>query len=590
MESVDDFNGFRCVTNDNHVWFRRGVKGESAGVSEDSAIGSGWVEMVGSISMVSVAANDQVFAVGSEDRALYFRAGVSFSDLTGKKWRLVQCPMQLSRTSSSMSLCSRRSGSDSPGQKHRSLSSLYKERARVETCAIIENDDETSRSAPTVNLRHKPELWQKPVNSPPAVGSLNEKVTLRHKMNVLEQQAASSAPTAEIFEISGKHFETPLKNPRAWSPVRSVGSMVGTEAHPETDSAVFDADTTRDSGVFGEDDDHGGSQYWAECDVIWTGCSAGAVTCDPNQLPNWFSDVVSTSQTELAQPWRLKILDDLKTRFDTLNIEVEKYEKAVEKSSWVKSGEAKAAKPFGAFEECMIELEWVSSSGTGLDSGTLTILNPDGVTTKMQFSLSEITCILCCSEPGNARLAIHAPRLPVGSSPIKLQFTGDTDLEDWLSHLTSVCCQINEVQGRPANNSIWLTSSLGDVLVYDPTNLKATQLQTDNGLFRQEIDVSVAETPYYNTLFSGMSVGTVLEISGCVYDDADQIRFDLQCHPTVIAKHKVEKYRRVAFHLNPRFSEKTIVMNSMENSEWLTETRLDRMIFAAGSEYNLLIR
>lgn len=41
-------------------------------------------------------------------------------------------------------------------------------------------------------------------------------------------------------------------------------------AHPESDSAVFDADSTRGSGVFGEDDDHGGSQYWAECDVTGT--------------------------------------------------------------------------------------------------------------------------------------------------------------------------------------------------------------------------------------------------------------------------------------------------------------------------------
>lgn len=548
-------NAVWCVTNDNHVWFRRGVKGEAAGISEDAAIGSGWVEMVGNISMVSVAANDQVFAVGSEDRCLYFRSGVSFSDLTGKKWRLIQCPMQLSRTSSSMSLCSRRSGSDSPGQKHRSLSSLYKEKARVETSAIIENDEEQSRSAPTVNPRHKPELWQKPVNSPPAVGSLNEKVTLRQKMNVLcEQQAASSAPNADVFEISGKHFETPLKNPRAWSPVRSVGSMVGTEAHPETDSAVFDADCSRDSGVFGEDDDHGGSQYWAECDVIWTGCSAGAVTCDPNQLPNWFSDVITTSQMELAQPWRLKILEDLKGRaqHQQQSVDFELYEKAVEKSSWVKSGEAKAAKPFGAFEECLIELEWVSSSGSGLDSGTLTILNPDGVTTKMQFSLSEITCVICCSEPGNPRIAIHAPRLPNGSSPIKIQFSGDSDMEDWLSHLSSVCCQINEVHGRPSPNSMWLTSSLGDVLVFDPSNAKTLQRSSDADLYRQEIDVSAAETPYSNTLYNGMSVGTILEISGCVYDDADQIRFDLQCHPMVIAKHKVEKYRRVAFHLNPR--------------------------------------
>lgn len=548
----------RCVTNDNHVWFRRGVKSETAGISEDAAIGSGWVEMVGNISTVSVAANDQVFAVGSDDRALYFRSAVSSTDPTGKKWRPVQCPMQLSRASSSASLCSRRSGSDSPGGKHRSLSSLFKEKARVETSAIIENIDETSRSAPTANPRHQPELWQKPLNSPPSivnVGSLNGKADPRYKIQS-QIATASSAPAAEVYEISGKHFETTLKNPRAWSPVRSVGSMVGTEAHPETDSAVFDADNTRDSMVFGEDDDHGGSQYWAECDVIWTGCSAGAVTVDPNQLPNWFSDAItSASQVELTQSWRLKILEDLKKQSDSISSrnEFEMYEKAVEMSSWVKSGEAKATKPFGVFEECLIELEWVSSSGSGLDSGTLTILNPDGVTTKMQFSLSEITCVICCSEPGTPRLAIHAPRLPHGSSPLKLQFNGDTDLEDWLSHLTSVCCQINEVNGRPSPHSIWVTSNLGDVFVFDPANLKSAQMTNDNDLYTQTIDVSAAETPYHNTLNNSMPVGSILEISGCVYDDADQIRFDLQCHPVMLVKHKVEKHRRVAFHLNPRY-------------------------------------
>lgn len=53
-------NSVWCVTNDNSVWFRRGIKGELAGINEDAAIGSGWVEMTGNISMVSVTSNDQV--------------------------------------------------------------------------------------------------------------------------------------------------------------------------------------------------------------------------------------------------------------------------------------------------------------------------------------------------------------------------------------------------------------------------------------------------------------------------------------------------------------------------------------------------
>lgn len=48
-----------AVTNDKRVWFRKGVKGESTG-STELATGTGWVEMVGTMAMVSVAPNDQV--------------------------------------------------------------------------------------------------------------------------------------------------------------------------------------------------------------------------------------------------------------------------------------------------------------------------------------------------------------------------------------------------------------------------------------------------------------------------------------------------------------------------------------------------
>lgn len=56
-----------------------------------------------------------------------------------------------------------------------------------------------------------------------------------------------------------------------------------------------------------------------------------------------------------------------------------------------------------------------------------------------------------------------------------------------------------------------------------------------------------------NNFFSNrMPPGTELEIRGCVYDDADQIRFDLQCHPNIKVRHKVEKLRMIAMHINPR--------------------------------------
>lgn len=55
---------------------------------------------------------------------------------------------------------------------------------------------------------------------------------------------------------------------------------------------------------------------------------------------------------------------------------------------------------------------------------------------QIQFPVSEITCVVCCSEPGNPRIAVHTPKLN-RSKVIRLQFASDTEMEDWLAHLTS---------------------------------------------------------------------------------------------------------------------------------------------------------
>lgn len=566
IQVVVGFSSVWCITNDNHVWFRRGVCGSISGINEDAAIGSGWVEMIGSMSSISVAANDQVFAIGSEDRSLYFRSGVSSADPTGKKWKLIQCQMQMSRNSSNMSLNSRRSSTGSPN-RHRSFSSI-KYHQQESTISIQEDDEEQSRSAP-VN-HQKPDLWRKP----------SEDDALK---NISKECVASSCPIAnDVYEISGKH----LKNPRAWSPVRSVGSVVGIEAHPESDSAVFEADRpNRDSGVFGEDD-FIGSQY-IECDITWINVAAGAVSIDTSQLPNWFNDSTEDSKAELTKPWRLKILESLKFRNSKQENGFEDYEKVAESSSWVKSSEVRIAKVNGLYEDCLIELEWVSSI-SGMDSGTFTVLNSDGISTKMQFSLSEISCIMSCSEPGHPRLAIHAPRLPVGLSPLILQFSGDSELEDWLSHLSSVTCQLNDVSGKPSKNSIWATSQLGEVFVFDPAPLKEQQ-SSQNG-YKQEIDLFATESPYLTKLHNGLPIGSTLLITGCVYDDADQIRFDLQAHAVALMRHKVEHFRNMPLHLNPRFHERCICLNSMEMSCWEKELRDNRMMFSPGKEFELIIK
>lgn len=93
-----------AVTQDKKVWFRKGIRADGAEVSEEMAVGCGWVDMVGNMSSISVTGNDQVFAIGGEDRAIYFRTGVHSGDLTGKKWKCLHAPLQVSRASSNASL------------------------------------------------------------------------------------------------------------------------------------------------------------------------------------------------------------------------------------------------------------------------------------------------------------------------------------------------------------------------------------------------------------------------------------------------------------------------------------------------------
>lgn len=50
-----------ALTRDGRVWFRKGVRGLNSGHNDMSASGSGWVEMVQEMGLLSVTPNDQVF-------------------------------------------------------------------------------------------------------------------------------------------------------------------------------------------------------------------------------------------------------------------------------------------------------------------------------------------------------------------------------------------------------------------------------------------------------------------------------------------------------------------------------------------------
>lgn len=148
-----------------------------------------------------------------------------------------------------------------------------------------------------------------------------------------------------------------------------MGSVVGTEVHPEADESIWSAEGSRESCIFAEDEEMG----WAECEAAWSWVEAGACTVEQSLLPNWFVESGAGGCSEMDQPWRLKILDELKARLPGEE-KFQGYQVAVDTTSWVHTGEARVN--LGAnFIDCVLQLEWMQNCGS------LTVLNQDGITT-----------------------------------------------------------------------------------------------------------------------------------------------------------------------------------------------------------------
>ncbi|XP_063821755.1 tectonin beta-propeller repeat-containing protein [Ostrinia nubilalis] len=537
------YNAVWAVGTDTRVWFRKGIDGNLAGSSESAAMGSGWLEITGHMTHISVGRNDQVFAIGDTDKCVYWRSGITQSELTGKRWRMVQANMQLSRTSSSASVVSSASNA-----KHHSLTTLSEATPELKSNIHLHNSWEESHSAP---IEHT--LPVKP-----------------------KERRAKGTANVENIDLTGKSYETTLKNPRAWSPVRSVGSVVGMEAQPDSDSSVFDVD----SGMYF--DEEVSQTAWGTCDTTWAFVEAGACSVDTVQIPHWFTDNQNAHNSDLSTKWRLDILENLKNRNQTQDVDLSSYGIAIEEKGWTRSCEARLVNTSNTGEDCILSLYWHALENTG----TLSVFQPDG-TIKFILNLGEVTSVFTSSEPGCPRITMLVPRqLKDG---IKVQFISEMEQEEWFSVLVDITSQINGLSGKPSPTSIWTITNSGDILNWDPMS---AQLNTEsNGRYKKEYQVFGKDilSGFSTNLNNSFLSGSTLKITGCLSDDIKRFHVNLQGPEIKKQRHRIEvEVTDIPFHFNVRFDESIVVCNSKIGGSWETEER-HPLPLAPGQEFSVKI-
>ncbi|XP_071442463.1 tectonin beta-propeller repeat-containing protein [Hetaerina americana] len=638
--SVGQFGAW-AVSVDGRVWYRRGVKSGSVDDSATSRLlGHSWVEMVGRMSVISVGPNDQVWAIGMEDRHLYMRSGVLLpSEPTGRAWRRLQLPVA---TMAQMH----------PGHPYISDATRKQQRSRLRASSTGSEGSLHSAEDSTLSSGASPIKGTKGPEDAQSTGNVVHMMTLRNRAAV----AASGAMASSLAILGNAHKAMAY-------PARVKAGSEASES--ETESCTFGPPhEDEDWGEWGSEEEGSGlakKGRQLRPEPLWGWVTGGSCTVDPHQSPPWFAD--STLGSDVAsiypednlddggdmsskhvgkgvrasQVWRNELIKLMKERrnLEAVPLKFNKYERAIEISSWVKTGKAFCLLPFSpsTLLECVLELEWVCGRSEGAgdaatdDSGTLTALSTDRSRTLLQWSLCDLRCVANCKgwaagdggmmeSDGNIsptlqdgdsisssklyshpRLAIHATATHV---PLRLQFGSEKDLEDWTSTLTSVCCQLQGIQGPPKPGSIWATTSHGDVFVFDPSILQLEQWECNGrivgnnfvgeektGHYAVEWPFRGKEGPYVQILHNGMLTGSTVVIRGTVLPKAKRFSVNL-----VVGSRKT-KQKTIALHLNPRFGKDgslSLVRNTMVEGSWQEEEKQgDCPSLAQGQDFTITI-
>lgn len=405
-----------AVGRNGTVWFRKGIRSDDLGCRA-SVTGSGWIKMIGTMAMISVGPNDQVWGITREDRRLCLRTGVTLEETSGREWKEIAAPVGSgpSRTSSVTSLTS-------------------------------------VASFKSVTPSHVASSERGGAGDDLSVNLTPERRRMLGQGSTHSRSSSSGECTGVLRQ---EHTDSPTRHSLSHSASGELASCV--------DSA------------FPDDWPSTAAQGPASSAIMWMWVSGTACTIDfPATLPNWFSPKGSTVGGAIGHvekaPWRRLVLGRLEDRrkkeTDGFN-----YDAAIEKCTWVKCSTAKLWRDSHPCQwvRCRLELEQLGSEGDGCESAILRLLYHHASSDrKMILNLAEVTSACDVSNREHRLLGIFTETLNTKHSYIKLAIGTDNELEDWIATLNLSTFAMRGLRDHTVQaGAAWGITERGHVFIHD---------------------------------------------------------------------------------------------------------------------------
>ncbi|KAL8175522.1 UNVERIFIED_CONTAM: Tectonin beta-propeller repeat-containing protein 1 [Gekko kuhli] len=450
-----------AVTKDNKVWFRRGV-------NSHNPCGTSWIEMVGEMMTVNVGLNDQVWGISCEDRAVYFRQGVTPSELSGKAWKAIVCGRDTDRsqTGSSTSLLS--AGcfftdniKEQSGSVFQSDGDLLPDTegplAIADAClpSVADGGDGNDEGGQAAGSQTDPVA--EPAPTPPEeAGSASEQKF-----------------PADPEELSSDRDSRPAELQWTNIDLKEAGRSPALSASALAETSSLSSLGTLPLGV--ED------RYGADEHPLWGWVSGGGCLVDSHTSLKWFtiqSGLSSSGQSlclsitpAQTAAWRKQIFQQLaeRTRRELENFR--HYEQAVEQSVWVKTGTLQWWRTWKPYK--WIDVRVALEQFTGNDGTRDSILFIYYVQMEekkyLHVFLNEVTILVEILNEAKHSFALYTPERTKQRWPIRLAAATEQEMHDWLALLSMSCCESRRIQGPPSPQAIWSVTCKGDIFVSEPT-------------------------------------------------------------------------------------------------------------------------